>query len=160
MLKGSTWPFIIFHQGELKILDSYHVRWNIRLTGYRVCIQFLPPVNSNVFCLVGDTHLCVSTFEEGFPGGKVVKNPPANERDIRDVGSISGWGRSPGRGHGSILAWRIPWTEETGRLQSTGLQRVGRDWSNSTHSLRRGETREENRRGILPKVRKSTWWSS
>ena len=27
--------------------------------------------------------------------------------------------------HSSILAWKIPWTEETGRLQSTGLQRVG-----------------------------------
>ena len=31
--------------------------------------------------------------------------------------------------HSSILAWRIPWTEEPGRLQSIGLQRVGHDWS-------------------------------
>ena len=31
--------------------------------------------------------------------------------------------------HSSILAWRIPWTEETGRLQSTGLQRTGYDWN-------------------------------
>ena len=29
--------------------------------------------------------------------------------------------------HSSILAWRIPWTEEPGGLQSMGLQRVGRD---------------------------------
>ena len=29
--------------------------------------------------------------------------------------------------HSSILAWRIPWTEEPGRLQSTGSQRVGDD---------------------------------
>jgi len=29
--------------------------------------------------------------------------------------------------HSSILAWRIPWTEESGRLQSTGLQRIGHD---------------------------------
>ena len=29
--------------------------------------------------------------------------------------------------HSSILAWRIPWTEEAGRLQSTGSQRVGHD---------------------------------
>ena len=29
--------------------------------------------------------------------------------------------------HSNILAWRIPWTEEPGRLQSMGLQRVGRD---------------------------------
>ena len=30
--------------------------------------------------------------------------------------------------HSSILAWRVPWTEEPGRLQSMGLQRVGYDW--------------------------------
>ena len=30
--------------------------------------------------------------------------------------------------HSSILAWRIPWKEEPGGLQSTGLQRVGHDW--------------------------------
>ena len=32
--------------------------------------------------------------------------------------------------HSSILAWRIPWTEEPGRLQSIGLQRLRHDWSN------------------------------
>ena len=58
----------------------------------------------------------------------VVKNPPANAGDMRDMGSVPGLRRSPGEGHGthsSILAWRIPWTEEPGRLQSIGSQRVG-----------------------------------
>ena len=32
----------------------------------------------------------------------------------------------------SILAWRIPWTEEPGRLQSMGLQRIGHDWATLT----------------------------
>ena len=36
--------------------------------------------------------------------------------------------------HSSILAWRILWTEEPGGLQSTGLQRVGHDWSDLTHN--------------------------
>ena len=36
--------------------------------------------------------------------------------------------------HSSILAWRIPWTEETGGLQSMGLLRVQQDWSNWTHT--------------------------
>ena len=31
--------------------------------------------------------------------------------------------------HSSILAWKIPWTEELGGLQSMGLQRVGHDWA-------------------------------
>ena len=35
--------------------------------------------------------------------------------------------------HSSILAWRIPWREEPGRLQSMGLQRVGHDWAASLH---------------------------
>ena len=47
----------------------------------------------------------------------MVKNPPASAGEIRDADLILGLGRSPGGGHGthsSILAWRIPWTEEPG----------------------------------------------
>ena len=61
----------------------------------------------------------------------MVKNAPTNAGNIRDTGSSPGSGRSPQGGmatHSSILAWRIPWTEETGGLQqSMGLQRVGHD---------------------------------
>ena len=39
--------------------------------------------------------------------------------------------------HSSTLAWEIPWTEEPGRLQSMGSQRVGHDWSNLARSDRR-----------------------
>ena len=56
----------------------------------------------------------------GFPGGSVVKNLPTN---AGEVGLTPGLGRSPGGGmatHSSILAWRILWTEECGRLQSIG----------------------------------------
>ena len=35
--------------------------------------------------------------------------------------------------HSSILAWRIPWTEESGGLQSMGSQRVGHNWNNLAH---------------------------
>ena len=54
----------------------------------------------------------------------MVKNPPSN---AGDVGSIPGLGRLPLERematHSSILAWEIPWTEDPGRLQSTGLQK-------------------------------------
>ena len=61
-----------------------------------------------------------------------IKNLPANAGDIRDRGSIPGSGMSSGRTrqlatHSSILTWRIPWTEESGRLESTGSQKVGHD---------------------------------
>ena len=63
----------------------------------------------------------------GFPGGSVVKNPPADQETW--VWSL-GW-EDPLEKEmatlSSILAWRIPWEEEPGGLQSTGSQRVGHD---------------------------------
>ena len=60
----------------------------------------------------------------------MVKNPPADAGDMRDVGSVP-VGKIPleeGMAtHSSIFAWRIPWTEEPGRLQSVGSQRVRHD---------------------------------
>ena len=60
----------------------------------------------------------------------MVKNQPANAGDKGDAGSIPGLGRHPEGGNGKhscILAWRIRRTEETGRLQSMGSQRVRHD---------------------------------
>ena len=57
----------------------------------------------------------------------MVKNQAANAGDIRDMGLIPGLGRSLEESmatHYSILAWRIPWTEESRGLQTIGLQRV------------------------------------
>jgi len=53
----------------------------------------------------------------------VIKNLPANAGDTRDVGLILGWEDTLEKGmatHSSILSWRIPWTEEPGRLASIG----------------------------------------
>ena len=58
----------------------------------------------------------------------LVKNMPASVGDVRDMGSIPRSGRSLEKGMAtlsSILAWRIPQTEEPGGLQSTGSQRAG-----------------------------------
>ena len=61
----------------------------------------------------------------------MIKNLPASAGEARDIGSIL---RSLGQEdpleegiatHSSILAWRIPWTEEPGRLQAMGSQRIG-----------------------------------
>ena len=60
----------------------------------------------------------------------MVKNLLAN---AGDMGLIPGLGRSPGEGNGNvathsrILAWEIPWTEESGGLLSIGLQKVRHD---------------------------------
>ena len=64
----------------------------------------------------------------GFSGSSAVKNQPTvwelqatwfqslGQEDPLEEGTAS---------HSSILAWRVLWAEETGRLQTTGLQRVG-----------------------------------
>ena len=57
----------------------------------------------------------------------MIKNLSANAGDMRDMGSIPELGRLLEEGmaiYSDILAWRIPWTEEPGGLQSMGLQRV------------------------------------
>ena len=62
-----------------------------------------------------------------FPGGSDSKVSAYN---AGDPGSIPGSGRSPGEGnatHFSTLAWKIPWMEDPGSLQSMGWQRVGHD---------------------------------
>ena len=62
----------------------------------------------------------------------VVKHPPANAGDVRDVGSIPVSGRTPGGGPGNTLRnfyLDIPWTEEPGGLQSIELQRDRGSWS-------------------------------
>ena len=64
----------------------------------------------------------------GFSGGSVVKNPAAK---VGDAGFDSWVKGDPLQEEmatlSSIIAWRIPWTEEPGGLQSVGLQRVGHD---------------------------------
>ena len=58
---------------------------------------------------------------------QTVKNPPAmRETWVRSLGWEDPLQEDMAT-HSSILAWRIPWTEEPGGLQSTGSQRVGHD---------------------------------
>ena len=75
----------------------------------------------------------------GFPGGSVLKNPPAKKvtwvRSLEGshIGKIKGFPRREESlekemaTHSSILAWEIPWTEEPGGLQSRDWKRVGHD---------------------------------
>ena len=60
----------------------------------------------------------------GFPGGSVGKESPAmQETRVQTLGQEDPLEEGMAT-HSSILAWRIPWTEEPGGLQSTGLQRI------------------------------------
>ena len=83
----------------------------------RSAIYFLPP---------SKIHICTQlrNLVLGFPGSSDSKGSACS---TGDPGSIPGWGRPRGEEmatYSNILAWRIPWTEEPGRLQSMRSQRV------------------------------------
>ena len=81
--------------------------------------------------LIDAGHGLVFTRGKGAPKvAIVIKNPPAKEVDIRDLGSIPGLGRSPGEGNGSSVQYSClenSIEEEPGRLQFMGFQSVGHD---------------------------------
>ena len=89
-----------------------------------------PPFDEyNVFeiCLWLDFPAAAADFSDG----TMVKNLPASAGVTGDMGSILGQEDPLEEGmatYSSILVWEIPWTEESGGLQSMMLQRVGHDW--------------------------------
>ena len=97
----------------------------------------------------GDAHTCATwrlserptgtiiLWESTFPDGTMINNPATNAEDERNEGSIPELGSLLGEElatRSSIFAWRIPWTEEPGRLQTTGSHRVRHKWSNLAHT--------------------------
>ena len=59
--------------------------------------------------------------------------------------------------HSSILAWRIPWTEKSGRLQSMGLQRVRQDWATNTYIQLDHLGQKNVREGVQPHSSANNW---
>ena len=72
-----------------------------------------------------------------FPDGSVGKESTCSAGDVGDTGLIPGSGRSLEEDmatHSNIHAWRIPWTEEPGGLQTTGSQTLTQLKRLSTHA--------------------------
>ena len=78
-----------------------------------------------LFAQVSQTLCC----EPGFPHGSVVKNLPAMQK------TQEMWVLSLGPPYSSILAWKVPCTEELGRLLSRGLQRIEYSWTVMCYKL-------------------------
>ena len=70
-------------------------------------------------------------IRSNFPVAQMVKRlPTMQETQVQSLGWDDFLEKEMAT-HSSILAWKIPWTEEPGRLQSMGSQRVGHDWETS-----------------------------
>ena len=70
--------------------------------------------------------LCFAIARASLVAQRLKRLPPMRETRVRSLGREDPLEKEMAT-HSSILAWRIPWTEELGRLQSTGSQRVGHD---------------------------------
>ena len=94
-----------------------------------------------------------SRVRNGFPGGTVAKNPPANAGDVRDAGSIPGLGRFPGGGNGNPLQYscledsmdRVAWwgyspwgRKESGVTEHTLPRNIQDEPTLSCHSRKQG----------------------
>ena len=148
--KGSLWPC----SGELASESGFS--WAVHLLScvpassqttspewtpvLRLTHKMLGKVMSNSSSILHDcfmkiyslnmNHL-VSLQNLGFPGGTGSKEPACQCWRHKRQGSDPWVGKILWRmtTHSSILAWRIPWTEEVGGLQSMVSHRVGHDWS-------------------------------
>ena len=90
--------------------------WNLK------CVYFDRKVTSISYLVV--------IFLASLVAQRIKRLPAMQETRVRSLGWEDPLEKEMAT-HSSILAWSIPWTEETGRLQSTGLQRVGHNWATS-----------------------------
>ena len=111
------------HTKDNDCFSHYIINYKLHSRRIKQCSHsILPQLQSSS---VWNRHQIYSL--KGFPGGSDGKESACSAGDL---GSILGLGRSLEEGlatHSSILAWRIPGTEEPGGLQSMRPQRVGHD---------------------------------
>ena len=122
---------IILNEYIPQLIDSHQHSHQHKEAGWLVYrVQFLP------WCKRYQVQDPDEPFFWNSQVALVVKNPPANAGDRETRVWSLGWRHPLEKDTAtcfSILAWRIPWTEESGRLQSTGSQRIGHDWSDLAH---------------------------
>ena len=121
-------------------LLAYSIPWLVAAS-----LQSLPSSSHGLLCFCVFSLLLIRILVTGFRTcsqplraslvAQIVKNLPARQET---------WVWSLGREeplkkgmaiHSSILAWRIPWTEKPGRLQSMGSQRVRHNWTTNTFTF-------------------------
>ena len=140
------WSLLLTNKGAWDLTsDTSNVRvwlcsfWVLTLI---ILSAHFPDLNSNMFSVtvVDSTaiHLRGVWKSKCFPAGASGKETTCQGRRYEmQVWSLGGEDplEEEKETHSSVLAWRSPWTEELGRVQSTVSQRVGHEWSNlaSTH---------------------------
>ena len=98
--------------------------WSSQTTQFRITWVRMRAINKSLY----------SCLAKSFPDGSDSKDSAFNSGDL---GLIPAWEDPLEKRmaiYSSILAWKIPWIEEAGGLQSVGSQRVGHNWVTNTHT--------------------------
>ena len=85
-----------------------------------VSVTFIKSANTHIYA-------ALSTYWASLVAQRLKRLPPMRETQVWETLGREDPLEKEMVTYSSILAWRIPWTEKPGRLQSTGLQRVGHD---------------------------------
>ena len=128
LIKCSTMVLIIPHQCVMKWLFSED---QIICDAERMGVHYFSLIWTLSLLSTGSLDVCSLPHRRDFPGGSDCKASACN---VGDLGLIPGSGRSLEKEmatHSGILTWKIPWTEDPGRLQSMRSQRVGHDGASS-----------------------------
>ena len=125
-----SFSFSISHSNEYSGLISFRIDWLDLLAVQGTLKSLLQQHSSNASILWRSGF-----FSPSLTAQRLKHLPPMGETWVRSLSREDPLEKEM-ETHSSILAWRIPWMEEPGRLQSTGSQRVGHNWATSlTHSL-------------------------
>ena len=123
------WRGLQLREGGWRVMPwKSHLHWRHFALTYENWLPCKEPIHRGMFSLRINVD-----FLRASQVTLVVKSSPANVGDIKDEVWSLGQEDPLQEGmetHSRILAWRIPWTEEPGGLQSIGPQRVGHDGSN------------------------------
>ena len=104
-------------------------QWHVSEHLCSICVPSFTHCSCSLFC-----------FSSLIWGTVYIKDPPAKEKTwVRSLGQEDLLEKGMAT-HPSILAWRIPWTEEPGGLQSMGSQIAGHDWASINNSRIRCRT--------------------
>ena len=114
----------MFHQGknDLELVNSNTFSYTANYKKYSWSFD-LTYIHKHV-------HICILVIEPPVVAETVKRLPAMQETWVRSLGQKNTLEKEMAT-HSSTLAWKIPWTEEPGGLQSMGLQRVRHDWATS-----------------------------
>ena len=123
--RGSSWPRdrIQVSHAKGRLFTDWATRVQNKTRNH--ALKYLYSCVLNICTLVCVMELPqVAQWSRIYPPMQAMRIQSLGQEDLLEEGTAT---------HSSILAWRILWTEKPVRLQSTGSQRVGHDWSNSSH---------------------------